>query len=217
MGKTSFQDITGNKYGRLTVLNIYGRNNGKILWECECDCGNIVIVSGNNLKNGHTQSCGCYRRDRTAETHTTHGKRNTRLYGIWTGMKTRCYDPNCKCYKNYGGRGISMCDEWLGKDGFSRFDEWSENNGYSEDLTIDRIDTNDNYSPGNCRWADLKTQANNTRNNRHLTVNDVTRTTAEWSDITGIKSSTIRYRLNNTNLSPEEILSVPVNGGNRFK
>lgn len=206
MGKTSFIDMTGNKYGLLTVLELSSQNNGAIKWLCRCDCGNEVIVAGNNLKNGHTKSCGCYRRKRTIETHTTHGGNKTRLYRIWTGMKTRCYNKNCRSYKDYGERGITMCAEWLGKNGFMNFMNWAYLNGYSDDLSIDRIDVSAGYSPDNCRWADVDIQANNRSVSRFITINGISKTLAEWAKITGLKSGTLRYRIDKMHLSPEEAI-----------
>lgn len=122
-----------------------------------------------------------------------HGERNSRLYTIWCRMKQRCFDTKIECYKNYGGRGITICDEW--KNNYSAFKEWAINNGYKDDLTIDRIDVNGNYEPNNCKWATRKEQANNTRTNRNITYNNETHTLAEWSDITGIQRDVIKSRI----------------------
>ena len=119
----------------------------------------------------------------------------TRLYIIWQGMKQRCYDANCKCYPRYGGRGVTICEEW--RNGSEAFQAWALSHGYREDLTIDRIDVNGNYEPGNCRWATWKEQANNTRRNRYITYNEVTHTLTEWADIFGINYGTLRSRLDN--------------------
>lgn len=121
-----------------------------------------------------------------------HGKRHTRLYSILDKIKQRCYNKNHTAYKNYGGRGVKVCNEWLND--FMTFYDWSMNHGYKDTLTIDRIDVNGNYEPDNCRWVDRKTQANNRRNNVYLTYNGKTQTMKEWSRELGVKYKTIFYR-----------------------
>lgn len=159
-------DHTGKRFGRLTVLSEVGANpRRRIIWKCKCDCGNIVEVTSSALMAGCTRSCGCLMRETAKETMVTHGKTGTRLYTVWEGMKARCRNKNHEAYHNYGGRGISICDEW--KD-FSAFEKWALENGYNEnakrgECTIDRINVNGNYEPSNCRWVDMKTQASNRR------------------------------------------------------
>lgn len=153
-------DLTGKRFGRLVVVKRHGTHITKsgsksVTWECRCDCGGTTIVSGYNLKRGHTKSCGCIRK----EMHTTHGQTDTRLFHIWQGIKTRCYTKTSVNYKKYGAKGITMCDEW--KDDFRAFYRWSMANGYLDELSIDRIDGNKGYSPDNCRWADIYTQNQN--------------------------------------------------------
>ena len=130
----------------------------------------------------------------------------SRLYTIWNSMKQRCYTKSCTSYKRYGARGISMCDEW--KNNYMEFYNWAIQNGYSDNLTIDRIDTNGNYEPSNCRWATYKEQANNTRKIKRYTFNGETHTPREWEEIVGIRWQTIRYRIKILGWSVEKALTT---------
>ena len=173
-------DLTGKKFGRLTVLGIDEEKTklkGKSYWVCKCECGKTISTLGRDLVNGHTKSCGCYSRDKTIERNTKHNLHGTRLYRIWKAIRTRCNNPNFYRYCDYGGRGITICKEW---DDFTNFYNWAINNGYSEELSIDRINVNGNYEPSNCRWVDDFVQMNNTRKNVYLEINGETKSLSEW-------------------------------------
>lgn len=164
-------DLTGKRFGRLVVICRAGKGKGwQSLWLCRCDCGSFVVVRHSSLTSGNTKSCGCYHRDYTAITHTKHGHFGDRLYFVWNTMKGRCNNPNNQKYKDYGGRGIKVCDEWAND--FMSFYIWAMNNGYDPDApygvtTIDRIDVNGDYCPDNCQWVDMKTQSQNKRANHN--------------------------------------------------
>lgn len=191
-------DLTGLKFSHLTVIEYVGKEKyGQTIWKCKCDCGNYKDIRGSKLRSGEVKSCGCMRHP------YKHHMTDTRMYNIWCTMKARCFRPTCKKYKDYGGRGITMCDEW--KNDFMSFYEWSMSNGYSDELSIDRIDNNGSYEPSNCRWADAITQSNNTRTNVYLTYQSETHTLAEWSRILGISYSTMIKR-RSKGLTTEEIL-----------
>lgn len=167
-----YEDLTGKKFGRLTVvrrLKPEEVTTNQYNWLCKCECGNEIHASANKLKTGHTRSCGCLKSEFSIGDATrTHGKRNTKLYGVYAGIKQRCYDSNREGYEYYGGRGIKMCDEWLGADGFENFYQWAMAAGYDEnktqkDQSIDRIDVDGDYEPSNCRFVDAYTQVHNRR------------------------------------------------------
>jgi hypothetical protein len=193
-----FIDITGKEFNRLTVIRVNGRKNGQFCWLCECKCGKEVTVRGYCLRKGRTRSCGCYQPEATSRANTTHGQtkdyRISPEYASWCGMKERCLNPNNPQYKNYGGRGITVHPEWL-----DSFDSFISHIGIipsdGKRYTLDRIDNEKNYTPGNVRWSDPLTQANNKRNNIKLTALGKTMTLPQWSRETGISIYIMRNRL----------------------
>ncbi|AGK99014.1 hypothetical protein [Clostridium pasteurianum] len=189
----NFKDLTGMKFERLKVVKRIGKTaGGKVQWLCQCDCGNTTIATTDNLKRLHVTSCGCRQKDIISEVNTIHDLCHTRLYTIWAGMKNRCCNSYTPTYKNYGARGIRVCNEWLNS--FEIFYNWAITHGYKDTLTIDRKDNNGNYEPGNCRWATDKEQSNNKRTNVYITYNGRTQTAKQWSDELDINYSTLLRR-----------------------
>lgn len=187
------KDISGQQFGRLTAIKFLRIEKHKAIWLCQCECGGSIEVIGKDLTSGHTKSCGCLRKEKAHKVNKTHGKTNTRLYGVWCYMKRRCYNKNCKDYKNYGARGIKVCDEW--KDDFMSFYNWSMSHGYSDTLTIDRVDVNENYEPSNCQWATIKQQNRNTRKNKYYTIDGETHCLSEWCEILNLNYKCVQDRL----------------------
>ena len=187
------EDLTGKKFGRLTVIGRDGTYpSGNIRWLCQCDCGGLTHATGHLLKSGTVKGCKCVSSERMKRLNTKHGGFGTRLYETWRNLNRRCYNENHKAYPLYGGRGITVCDEWRE---FEPFRDWALANGYAEDLTIDRIDVNGNYEPSNCRWATMKEQSNNKRNSHYIEYNGEKHTISEWADIYGVDQVKLWARL----------------------
>lgn len=181
MDRKDFSCYFGNKFGFLTVVEISGKDkHNNNLFKCKCDCGNIAFCTLGNLKNGNTKSCGCARNEYLRQVYNAeiHGESGTRLFSIWKAMKTRCLNKNAHFYKNYGGRGITICEEWLND--FMSFKKWALGNGYEKRLTIDRINNDKGYCPENCRWITMKEQANNRRTNILVTIGEETLNITQW-------------------------------------
>lgn len=195
-------DLTGQRFGRLVVIKEAGRSSdGHIQWICKCDCGKTTVATSNNLRKGRIVSCGCNKKEKA----TRHGQWGTRIYKIWSNMIQRCTNPNAKFYNRYGGRGITVCQEW--QENFQAFYDWAMANGYQEGLEIDRINNDGNYEPNNCRWVTHAENCNNMRKNKTITCNGETHTIAEWAEKTGLTYKTIAYRLR-VGKTPAEILKV---------
>jgi len=184
------KDITGNKYGRLTVLGLDSVRNRSSYWLCLCECGNEKVVRNDCLKSGNTRSCGCLNRE---PREVIHGLARTRLYRIYHAMKQRCYNPNANHYDRYGGRGIRICDEWLND--FQTFAEWAISDGYASGLTIDRIDNDGNYEPSNCRWVTQRVQTRNSSRNTSIEYNGERRILTDWCELYGVNIATAAHRL----------------------
>lgn len=224
MAKKSIILKQGQKFERLTIIKLdhikkytysNGKNQNKEYYLCKCDCGNECLVYKNFLLKGCTKSCGCYAKEIQAKNvilnnikKITHHLTKTRLYKIWTHIKQRCYNKKRESFKNYGARGITVCEEW--KNDFMSFYNWAINNGYKDNLTVDRIDNNGNYEPGNCRWITIKEQDRNKRTNHLITYNNKTYCIAEWAEITNINKSVLWTRLFKFNWPIEKALTTKV-------
>ena len=192
--------MISRKFGRLTVIGFAGIHitpcgTKRRMWKCRCECGNETTVTENNLKNGSTKSCGCWKYEKIKEHNTKHGGTNDRLYGIWKSMKRRCNSPKDSHYKSYGGRGIKVCDKW---NDYENFKKWAYANGYNEDAeygecTLDRINNDGDYEPNNCRWVNRIVQANNTSKNHLVSLNGTQMTIAEFARVMNIPKNHARY------------------------
>lgn len=186
--------LAGKTFGRLTVLDrATNDSHGNIRFRCMCKCGCETVVTASHLKAGHTRSCGCLIPDTTSARVTKHGWGHTRLYRIWSHMKEQCLNPNSISYKNYGGRGITVCNEW--KQDFTAFRDWAMENGYSDELQIDRIDNFEGYFPDNCRWSTRAEQSLNRRSNRFLEYGGKRQTIKEWALEIGISHKILYDRI----------------------
>lgn len=200
-----FLDITGDKYGKLVVLEYGYKKDKKNYWKCVCECGKETTVSINSLRTGNSKSCGCLQKEiaKKYRHSTTHGKFGTRIYQTWSAMKSRCYNSKVDSYKRYGARGITVCEDW--KNDFTKFYEWAMNNGYEDDLTIERLNANGNYSPNNCTFIPGNQQSNNRRCSIFVKIGNETRNITGWEKATGIGRMTL-YRRYHKGLRGEDLI-----------
>ena len=201
-------DLTGQRFGRLVVTGEAPHIRGERAWATLCDCGKTGQSTTGKLRGGNTSSCGCLAIDNLRARRTTHGCTGTPEHSIWMGITKRCTYQGDRCWPLYGGRGIRVCDEWQGPVGFAAFLAHVGPRP-SPQHSIDRIDSDGHYEPGNVRWAPPDAQANNKRNSRHLTAFGMTLTLAQWAVETGICRKTLAYRLH-IGMTMEQALDLPV-------
>lgn len=211
-----YNDIVNTQIGFLFVRSrapdrVEPSGRKKVQYWCDCSCGskNLLRLRDTLKDNSKTHSCGCMTIEKIRKSNTRHGGSHKgswqRLYRIWSLMKDRCNNSNSPAYKNYGGRGITVCDEW---GLYESFREWALSNGYQDNLTLDRIDVSGNYTPNNCRWIPMCEQSKNRRLCNYITINNEKRCMSEWGRIFNISPSTISYRLK-MGWSPEKAVMTP--------
>jgi hypothetical protein len=207
--------FTGKTFGRWTVLGFaywkeFPCGDRKDYWNCKCQCGKVKTVGRQDLIRGHSRSCGCLQRDTVTEMNTIHGMSGSTEFEIWKGLKARCYNKNKKSYKDYGGRGIKVCDRWL-----ASFKNFLDDMGPRPSLaySIDRWpDPNGNYEKTNCRWGTRIEQGRNTRRNVRHAFNGKVLTLGEWGEIIGIDQSVLRQRIFRYGWSVDRALTTPNSG-----
>lgn len=203
-----FIDLTNQKFGRLTVVRrAKNAKNGHALWNCRCDCGNISIVDGVDLRAGNSQSCGCLQKEITRIIKTTHNMARTSEYKTWATMIQRCYNPNNPEFKRYGGRGIKICAEW--KNDFMAFYNHIGPKP-SKKHSIDRINNEGNYEPGNTKWSLPQEQANNRRSNHKISINGWSLNISQWAKFAGLHQKTLSDRINKLGWPPEKAILKPI-------
>ena len=197
-------DLTGQKFGRLTVVRFDHKENGRKYYLCQCDCGNFKIVSNHSLKSGNTKSCSCLHKEiliQRNKDNRIHHPENERLLRIWRAMLHRCYKETDEHYDYYGGRGIKVCDDWHD---FETFQKWALANGYADNLTIDRLDGNKDYCPENCSWATMTVQNNHKSDTKWLTYKGKTQSLSDWCRELGLDYFRIKARLNSLGWSVKD-------------
>ncbi len=207
--------VQGDRFGRLVVIKeVFKEEKGRTKLLCKCDCGTFKIVKMDDLLRGKIKSCGCLKRDVLIKRLKKHGQTHSRLYRIWCNIKNRCLNPNVPNYKNYGGRGIGICDEWLE---FEPFYLWAINNGYQDNLSIERIDNNSDYSPLNCKWATNSEQQLNKRTNDLVSFKGEIKPLKEWCNLYKINYEAVLLRIKRLGWSPEKALTTPIRKINKRK
>lgn len=209
---SKFIDLTGQRFGHLAVIeladdSLKNSKNRSKLWLCKCECGKTTYAYANNLNAGRVHSCGCLQIEST-RARATHNSSETPLYKCWVHMKQRCLNQRCESFPDYGGRGITVCEDW--KENFCSFQKWAVENGYHKDLTIERIDNNGNYCPENCKWSTRKEQQNNRRGVTQITYNGKTQSRAQWCEELGVSFSTVSFRVNTMGWDEITALTTPV-------
>lgn len=192
-------DLAGHTYGQLEALERAPNRGTKLVWRCRCECGAETLAMGGNLRNGHTQSCGCLHGER-------HGRAKTREWNAWSHIRARCENPKASNYSDYGGRGITVCQRWQSFKAF--FADMGE---CPAGHTIERVDNDDGYHSGNCRWATRKEQANNRRTSRWIEFDGKRQTLMQWAESTGINYRTIAARIDG-GWPPEAALTTDPRG-----
>ena len=197
--------MTGQVIGKLTVLNRVPAPK-QARWLCRCQCNTETIVSGYELRKGLVISCGCAKAERASKLNLSHGKTNSKEFRIWTNMKNRCYFKKRSDYMRYGGRGITVCDKW--RNSFEAF--YADMGNCPEGYSIDRIDSNGNYEPNNCRWASTKEQQNNRRSCIYIEHDGKRQSLTQWCEELNLPYTTIRARINDRGWEPIKALTTPV-------
>ena len=206
----NFEDLTGHRFGNLTVAERVGTDKTiNVFWICKCDCGNTTLpVTASALKSGFVEDCGHCVKSQAKKHYPKITAKKTRLYNTWCAMKVRCYNQDSEKFNRYGGRGITVCEEW--KNSFQAFYEWAMSHGYSDELTIDRIDNDGNYEPSNCRWITNKEQQNNRSNNKLISYNGKTLNISQWAELTNIPASVLYCRIYKYGWDFEKAINTPL-------
>ena len=208
-----YKSLIGKKFNSLTILGIDSHNkSGHYKLLCGCDCGNQKVIRADRVINNITTTCGCQNKGYNGFSPNGLSRKYPHLYSCWNIMRHRCYDTNNEKYKNYGARGIVVCEEW--RYSFEPFFKWAMANGYQKGLTIDRINVNGNYEPSNCRWTTLLIQARNKTNNKMITYNGETKCLSQWCEELNIPYHSIRARIR-LGWSVERAFKTPVKKYNR--